>query len=165
MQLFQLMPGLYRSPVLHHSSVTGDHANENTTQMRPRGTPTSCTGFTIVELIVCLAAITTLVAISLPAVQAARESSRMLRCSNNQTQIGLDAQLHLSHHRCFPSNGGYDEGHSYRSLGNLTTPPVTIDYERGSMYRWGIGLPGVEPNQQIGSFFYAIMPYVGLYDP
>lgn len=66
--------------------------------------PRKC-GFTLVELLVVIAIIGVLVALLLPAVQAAREAARRTDCRNRLKQIGLAIQNHTDAQRVFPTGG------------------------------------------------------------
>lgn len=91
--------------------------------------------FTLVELLVVIAIIGVLVAMLLPAVQAARESARRTQCTNNLKQIGVALHNYHQNQRCFPS--GY--------IDRNTDPTSTPDNDLGPGWGWAaLLLPYVE---------------------
>jgi len=82
-------------------------------------------GFTLVELLVVIAIIGILVALLLPAIQAARESARRAQCVNNEKQIGIALLNYESSYKKFPAGRhGCDDSIEPMFVGCETVPTI-----------------------------------------
>ncbi len=101
------------------------------------------TGFTLVELLVVIAIIGILVALLLPAIQAAREAARRSQCQNNLKQIGLAMLNHESTTKSLPPGCFLGEGSAWSAFilpyleeGNAFDF-LTIGETDAGNYQWG----------------------------
>ncbi len=98
------------------------------------GGPTTLHGFTLVELLVVIAIIGILVALLLPAIQAARESARKTSCRNNLHQIGVAMHNYESAFRKLPPGYVYAAGSQGNALGHSWTDMILPFMELKNMY-------------------------------
>jgi prepilin-type N-terminal cleavage/methylation domain-containing protein/prepilin-type processing-associated H-X9-DG protein len=120
-------------------------------------------GFTLIELLVVIAIIGVLVALIMPAVQAARESANRAKCTNNLKQLALAAQEYHETYKAFPS-GWFCAQAVYDQNNNLTGGDPNCAYANSpyQQYMWN-GLIGLFLNIEQGNLYneinFNLFPY------
>jgi prepilin-type N-terminal cleavage/methylation domain-containing protein/prepilin-type processing-associated H-X9-DG protein len=101
-------------------------------------------GFTLVELLVVITIIGILIALLLPAVQAARESARRMQCSNNLKQIGLGMHnFAASHEGMFPP-------------GVMAKSRFSLSYTTNKGYEWTCFLHLILPDVDQENYYISL---------
>jgi prepilin-type N-terminal cleavage/methylation domain-containing protein/prepilin-type processing-associated H-X9-DG protein len=111
-------------------------------------------GFTLVELLVVIAIIGILIALLLPAVQAAREASRRSKCLNNLKQVSLGYQMHEDARKMLPPGSpklsepgacGYRVGWPYRVFPYIEQLARAESFDPATVTPWRTPAEGVKP--------------------
>ncbi|MDO5553580.1 MAG: DUF1559 domain-containing protein [Planctomycetia bacterium] len=112
--------------------------------------------FTLVELLVVIAIIGILVALLLPAVQAAREAARRMSCTNNLKQLALGMQNYHDNNLSFPA--GASPNHLANNPGN-----TAADRSIYGKVGWGVWLlPYIEQNAAYDNIIASVKGLTGV---
>jgi len=129
-------------------------------------------GFTLVELLVVIAIIGILVALLLPAVQAAREAARKMSCGNNLKQIGIALHNYHESNNTLPYSGGFawtrqsNNGHRWSAAqrGSVLVdllPYMELDTIFNNLDMESPAVTGIDDTRTGGWWWYQVNPTTG----
>jgi prepilin-type N-terminal cleavage/methylation domain-containing protein/prepilin-type processing-associated H-X9-DG protein len=120
-------------------------------------------GFTLVELLVVIAIIGTLIALLLPAVQAARESARRIQCTSNIKQLALGTQNYESTNKELPPSAITDLQETNPGSDSAF---MAFDPESGKQFSWAVLLlPFIEQQNLHSAFDFSKTIFEQVRDP
>ena len=140
---------------------------------RGRGSSLGNHAFTLVELLVVIAIIGMLIALLLPAVQAAREAARRMQCTNKIKQLSLAVHTHADARRTLPGFNVFrthdgvsqpaGQNPSYGNWGTSVSVMLLPFFEQNAMYDALVAertrRSALNPQQNINSYDSSVAPY------
>jgi prepilin-type N-terminal cleavage/methylation domain-containing protein/prepilin-type processing-associated H-X9-DG protein len=109
-------------------------------------------GFTLIEILVCIGIIGLLIALLLPAIQSARESARRAQCVNNLKQLGLALHNYHDAHLAFPvgSLGAKPENSNWKIWKSANVAILPHIEQRQISDQYDDNLPAAKQSRSFG---------------
>jgi prepilin-type N-terminal cleavage/methylation domain-containing protein len=129
-----------------------------------RKMPSHRRAFTLVELLIAIAVISVLIALLVPAIQAAREAGRRAICQNNLKQIGTALSLHVAINGRYPTGGWGHEWIGIAGRGSRDRQPgswvfcILPNLELNDLYLLGLNQGGSVAEEEMSRMLGTPLP-------